>query len=259
MSTSQTTHQHVFQLLQEATQSDELAPPSVAVIAHIATCAECRGMLIVAAAALAGAGQAPASIGCADCQDQLAAYIDRELEAGTKAAIQDYPQVWWHLWLCPTCAEIYQLTTALAEATQAGILPPLPSEYAAPAPRPRSRNLRIQRIFLNYALPAHTPALGAIRGSRQQDTVLFADDEGSNPLTLSVQRQPDDNWRVSVRTATPLAAWLVLTLGDRSFRAYFNSQGEAIVDDVPDALLGAASGPDLVIGIEFDTADPSGD
>ncbi|MDQ2998921.1 MAG: hypothetical protein M3R61_17960 [Chloroflexota bacterium] len=259
MNTLQTTHQHVYQLLQEAIQSDNPAPPPAAVIAHIATCAECRGALVLFAAALAGTAQLPRPIDCADCQDQLAAYIDRELEAGTKAAIQDYPQIWWHLWICLTCAEIYRLTTALAEAMQAGTLPPLPLGRVAAAPRRMSRSLRLQRTFLNYALPAHTPALGAIRGGRQQDTVLFADDEGSYPLTLSVQRQPDDNWRVSVRAAMPLAAWLVLTLGDRSFRAHFDSQGEAILNDVPDDLLGATSGPDLVIGIEFDAADSAGD
>ena len=40
--------------------------------------------------------------------------------------------------------------------------------------------------------------------------------------------------------------------------ASFRAQGEAIVDGVPDDLLGAADGPDLVLGIELDAAESSG-
>jgi hypothetical protein len=111
------------------------------------------------------------------------------------------------------------------------------------------RIFRLSRSFLAYALPAPSPALGALRGRQQDSTVLFADEHEGNPLTLTVQRQFDTNWRMSVVVAAPISGWLVLTLGGSTFRARFDAHGQAVVSDVPDTLLSASDGPDLVVGI----------
>jgi len=116
-----------------------------------------------------------------------------------------------------------------------------------------SHRLHLKRSFLNYTLPRPIAALGPLRGRHHDNTVLVADDDEHNPLTLSVQRQPDNNWRVSVTFAPPLSGWLVLTLGDNAFRARFDAHGHAVVSDVPDALLGATDGPDLLLEIDPDS------
>lgn len=115
----------VRQLLHSVVQFGFLPALPEDAIDHIAACAECRGATLLLATTVAETSPLNA-IGCADCQEHLAAYIDQELEAGAKAAAKSYPQIWRHLWLCASCAETYQLTHALATATKAGDIPPPP-------------------------------------------------------------------------------------------------------------------------------------
>lgn len=58
----------------------------------------------------------PAEIDCDACDDDLAAFIDLEQEQHTRVAAHTYPQVWWHLWTCPACQDIYLLTRDAVEA-----------------------------------------------------------------------------------------------------------------------------------------------
>src|SRR5438093_847480 len=95
----------VRSFLQEAIQSKNPALPSPPWIAHIAGCALCRGALALLTAAVVERPAIPDPTNCAVCQEHLASYIDQEADTGVHAALQAYPQVWWHLWVCPACAE----------------------------------------------------------------------------------------------------------------------------------------------------------
>jgi hypothetical protein len=207
-------------------------------------------------AAVQGA-QPPTPISCEECQTRLAGWIDGELETGLATAAREDPAVWWHLWTCADCAEIYGLTRALAAATMSNELPP-PPLMPIPALQPRRllRSFQLSRAFLAYALPVPSASLGILRGV-DSGSVLVEDEDEGRRINLSVREQPDLNWRVSVTVAPPVAGWLLLTLGEQSFRARFDEKGLAVVVDVPAALLSEASGPDLRVAVELDEDDPA--
>jgi hypothetical protein len=49
------------------------------------------------------------AVTCDQCQDDLAAYIDLERDAGSVQAIRAHPHVWWHLLICSDCITTYQI------------------------------------------------------------------------------------------------------------------------------------------------------
>ncbi|MBK9714779.1 MAG: hypothetical protein IPO81_26260 [Kouleothrix sp.] len=239
--------------LQQISVTRDIVQPPSWLVEHAATCAACRGALALLAAELIAPLPSPFSIACAACQEGLAAYIDRELDENVAAALQAAPAVGWHLWICPDCAELYQLTRALAEATRAGTLGPLPIVTTAPLSVGRLLHaLRLSRSFLAYALPRPVPAIGFARGNTPGSTILVADEHAGHRINLSVEQQPDDAWQIMVAVVPPIEGSLVLSLGERTFRVPFDVHGQAIVRDVPDALLSAADGPELAVGIELD-------
>ena len=246
------TCERVRQMLLDAAKADEMRSPLVELAEHIVGCATCRGALSTMAAIIGIPGTTN-SIVCAACESDIAGYIECELDQGTRAAALAYPDVWRHLWLCPACTELYHLTRTLEAASRSGALPPMPSPSASPAtPAIFSHRVQLKRSFLNYTLPKPAAALGPVRGRDHGSTVLMADENENNPLTLSVQRQDEHSWRISVAIAIPISGWLVLTLGDHTYRARFDMQGKASVSDIPDTLLSATEGPDLMVGIEPD-------
>jgi hypothetical protein len=52
--------------------------------------------------------------------------------------------------------------------------------------------------------------------------------------------------------APPPSGWLLLTLGEKRFRARFDAQGTALVSDVPNTLLAADGGPDLDVALDIE-------
>ena len=56
----------------------------------------------------------------------------------------------------------------------------------------------------------------------------------------------------------PPIGLLVLRFGTDRFRARFNRQGYAVVDDIPFALLTAPEGPPLEVNIERDADEAPG-
>src|SRR6266496_2951635 len=84
--------------------------PTPAIQAHVAGCATCQTALLLLASAVMDT-PAPA-IDCESCRAHLPAFIEREDEDPARA-IQAFPHVWWHLWTCTACGEIYQMVRAL--------------------------------------------------------------------------------------------------------------------------------------------------
>jgi hypothetical protein len=197
---------------------------------------------------------------CQDCQDDLAAYIDCEQDNGTPAAVRAYPHVWWHLIICPECFTTYQMTRVLLDAERHGELAPLVDvvqpgrSTVVPLPRLLKR-LHIPRRFLSRTLAAQ-PLLGIMRGAGEEDTVLFDEAASGYTMTLSVQKQADARWRVTVGVAPPITGQVVLTFGTTVFRAPFDADGQAVIANVPADLLTGSDGPDMDLSIEPDTGEP---
>jgi hypothetical protein len=235
-----------------AAQADHPIQPAPPLQAHVAGCATCQGALLLLAAAALDV-PAPATIDCQCCLEDLPAFIERDLD-DTRAAARVYPQVWWHLWTCPECAETYRLAGALLAAERRGAITAPAARAVAPAPLPQPL-LHLVRDFLARALPPPARLARAMRGPNEGPVVLSSRALGAGrQLTLSVQEQPDGDWSVIVAVTPPQAGWLVLALGDTRFRTRFDAQGDAVVACVPAALLAATAGPDLVVGIEPDEA-----
>lgn len=227
-----------------------ILPPEL--VNHIAGCARCRGVLALVVVADVGGAYLPAPLSCEECQARLAGWIDRELETGLAAAVYEDRAIWWHLWTCTDCAEIYTFTRALVAATRANELSllPLPSASAF-QPRWVLHSFQLSRTFLAYAFPMSNPALGGLRGI-ETGSMLVEDVVQGYRINLTVCEEADQHWRVSVTTVPPVAGWLVLMFGEQSFRARFDAQGLAVIGGVPVALLSETNGPDLQVVVELD-------
>jgi hypothetical protein len=233
-------------------QAGHISESTLALRAHMSACPSCRAAL--ALITTLNLSSAPAPISCARCQEELAAFVDVEYKQGSRHALGVYPEVWWHLWICASCLEAYDITRALIDAEQRGELK-LPAIIAPPLPFERLIHLlRLTRQFLNVAIPA--PRIAVARGGEDGPLVIS---EGSAPggahFVLSVESQRKGNWKVAVRVMPAPAGQLVLTLGMAVFRARFDASGLASIADVPAALLTAVNGPDMVIDIASDDVD----
>ena len=240
------------QLLHRNQQAGKAVDSISDVREHISICPVCRVALALITAL--DLPSVPEPIRCQRCQEDLPDFIDVERAEGPGRALQVYPNVWWHLWSCATCLEVYAMAKALIDAEQHGEL-----KLPAIAPRPAERIvhvLRLTRQFLNIALP---PQLAPARGSSDGPLVIS---EGPAPggarFTISVEAQRRGNWRVAVQVTPAPAGELILTLGTAVFRARFDTSGRASVPDVPATLLTAVNGPDMVVDIAPDAVTGDG-
>lgn len=204
--------------------------------------------------------QRPAEeIDCAICCDQLAPFIDQEI-ADAQLAVRLYPQVWWHLWTCASCSELYELTRRLIDAERVGLLPPMPiprptlSLARAPRGSEPVPLFQLPRDFLSWAFagqPAR-PRAGVVED--EHEVVLFEDDITHGLLVHNVQMRvaqiPQQPWRMTITVSPPIAGWFSLTLDDIHRRIHFDPQGVAVIPDLPPDALRAAAGPDLIGHIE---------
>lgn len=215
--------------------------------AHLAECPVCQTALrLMQAFALASL---PETIECARCEEDLAAFVEREREEGASGAIRAFPHVWWHLWSCEDCLETYDMLRALVAAEGRGeIATPSPAASAPPRMRPV---LHLPRQFLRHVLPAPGSPFAVMRGGSEGPLLVSEGPiEPEHHMALTVEEQPDHNWTVAVHITPALAGALALTLGTAVFRAPIDEAGGAAFADVPAALLAATDGPDLVVSVE---------
>jgi hypothetical protein len=244
------------------TELDDLtahSAPSPALCAHVASCARCRGALLLLVADLLAAPLELAPLSCEQCQDDLAAYIDLERDEGTGAALRAYPQLWWHLWTCVDCAESYRMVLALHEAEANNILPPVPLSSLVGPSSPRRPALRMPAITLRRALlrGVLVPHFGASMGGHDEDAIIYeADDEGYE-IRTSVRRH-NGQWSVIVALDPPIVGAVVVAIGAARFRAQLDPHGQATIGPLPGELLASVDGPDMDIRIEPDGDEDSG-
>ncbi len=244
--------------IQEIILSKEPTSPDPLLAAHIARCQLCRGAFVLLAAKLVDLPSLAAPISCRQSEDDLAAFIEHELEEGSAAAIRTYPHVWWHVWTCEDCSETYRVTRSQLMRQQSHVqaISKVAAVPIASAPR-RAPMLHFPRHFLHQALAASIPARAATRGRGGQSYILAEQDHAGAEVTVRIQRQPDGEWQIDVIHQPPLIGSLVMTLGTNIYRARFNAQGRAIVHDLPFALLTAPDGPGLEVDIEPDAEQAS--
>jgi hypothetical protein len=239
--------------MREIVQPDKLILPTPALVAHVAGCPLCRGAFALLAAKAIDLPSLAGPITCRQCEEDLAAFIEHETEETSAAAIRTYPLVWWHLWTCEDCMETYRVTRSYLKVEQsqawAGVMGAVsqPSKPSHPGPI-----LQLPRQFLHLALASSFPAQGVTRSSTSPSYMLTEQERLDTYLKISVQRQGNGAWRVEVVHAPPPIGLLVLRFGTDRFRARFNHQGCAVVDDIPFALLTAPEGPPLEVDIERD-------
>jgi len=233
----------------QASAAGSLASPEL--VAHVADCAICQGALALTLAELTGVGQPAMRPGCERCLAELPEYVEANLE-DPAAAARALPTVWWHLWTCPSCAEVFLLTHDMVLAERAGLLAAPPRATPAAATLQRGRQLlTLAREFLNAVLPSVGPALVPARGADPVGLVV-ADEitDAGTRVTVSLWQQPDRHWRMDVALDPPAAGWLVATLGLQQRRAAFDTNGTATLSDIEATLLAAPTGPDLALRLE---------
>jgi hypothetical protein len=233
--------------------TSKLTLPNPVLVAHMADCPACRGAFALLAAEAVDLPSLGAPISCRQCEVELAAFVEQEVEEGSAAAIRTYPHVWWHLWTCEDCAQIYSATRSyfMTEQFRAGAsigaVLPLTMSTLKPV-------LELRHDFLYRALTS-IPTQLRTRGGTSQSYVLVEQDQPDLQLMVSVQRQVNGEWQIDVMHNPPPVGSLVLSLGTHHFRTRFNPQGRAVVHDVPSALLTGFEGPDLEVHIVFDTEE----
>lgn len=242
----------IRQWLLQAASTDGRMVPQPALCEHVAGCSLCRGALALVALGALGLPAIPEVNTEEHFVDDLAAFIDNEIEEGTLAAIRMYPHVWWHLWTCTECVEVYHITHSVLESEQAKKQHSLAVDpVQISSIWSRQRVLKLGRPALHRALAPSSPA-GVTRGNTGVSYVLAEEEFPEQYLTISVRRQPNNEWAVDVAVKPPPSGWLLLMLGSVQYRVRFNDQGNAVVPDVPYSLLTSPDGPDLEVGLELD-------
>jgi hypothetical protein len=228
------------------------APPPSELAAHVVGCSACRGLLAAVAADLLRVPSARGDLRCADCQEALDGYIDCARRHGFAAAVQRYPDVWWHLWVCVDCAEVYQLTNALVDAEEQVPMPiPLAVAPERRAWHARWPRLQLPRAFLHGVFAPYAALGGAWSGG--DDESLFAEEqlEGYH-IALHVRQRGVKHWGIGIAVTPPLSGWAVLSFGELRFRAPFDQHGQAVITEIPLELLIDRAGPDMLMTIEPD-------
>jgi hypothetical protein len=243
----------VLQWIHHAITNEQFEPPSDELCAYIAASDTCKGALALLLAEVLDAPRPTQSVSMQQCQDDLASYIDMEHAEGTRAALHEYPHVWWYLWTSPELAETYRMIRLLADAEQAGSLPPL----ALPAHQPMTRvvlpQLRVSGSFLQRTF-AGRQLLGMARGADHNTPMMVEEKTGGYMFHISVQPDDADMWNVIVTVTPPVAGCAVLTRGETTLEAALNEQGVAVIAAVPAALLTVTDDSDLVVRLRTEDA-----
>jgi hypothetical protein len=233
--------------------ADSGGEPPAELAAHVAGCAHCRGALTATLAAFY-APAAPEPLSCAACSALLPAYLDLEQAQGTPAAARRYPNVWWHLWVCPECAEQAHLVSMLLGAEAVGLIPAPPR--ARPQAIPPVPTLRFARAFLAELL-APQRELGTAWNGADGRMVIAEDALPGCRVVIAVRQRDATHCDLEIRVEPPVAGSIIVSFGATTFRAPLLAGTQAVVEALPAALLTDRAGPDLTIAIEREHGDQS--
>lgn len=238
--------------LQHTIETNQCTQPSEQLHEHVADCPHCRGALLTLAAGALQLPPPPETVDCGTCEADLSAFIELE-ELDPNRAAQTYPMVWWHLWTCAECAEVYRLTKVLVTAQQNNELAPLPIPSTSQSVLRKIQHetlefLRLTRNYLHRALPQPRQFAAVMRGEDTEPTMISSRKSTTNlPVVVSVQEQQNDLWTILVETSLPEQSQLSVVFDNTRYPAIFDAAHNAFVAEVPGALLTQEAGPDLVL------------
>lgn len=226
---------------------------------HAVSCSRCRSMLFLTHFELMGRPQPQYRfISCDVCQNDLAAYIDIMQDQGERAAAQLYPHVWWHLWTCEECLEIFEETLTLAQHFRFN--PIISFNNIIPAVTCKENAQIVPKTLI---LPRHIMAMtfnnirdrGSNRGESDELMLYEFEEFEDGPVSVDLVEihEQDCDLRVVLSSASQGRAQL--ELGEHCFEATFDAQGRATFSEVPIALLSNMDGPDLVFSLELEALD----
>lgn len=244
----------VYEWLTTHDNQPRSAIPPVELCDHIASCAACRALVLLLSTELLHAPLHITPISCEQCQHDLAVYADMVHDEGQQAGLREYPHVWWHLWVCADCAEIYHTLVTLQDAENAPediLAVPvhkhiLRTSQAVPAPRPFITAFSLPRVWLSRVLMSQ---LATPWGSSFDDTILHDEDHDEYRINV-VMRRDHDSWSIIVTVEPPLVGDIVLSIGNETFRQALRPDGTAIIDSLPSELLLDPTGPGIALVLE---------
>lgn len=222
-----------------------VAPPPE-LLAHVSSCRRCHAALLHLAGMQLGGPFVPDELDCDQCGDDLPAFIDVERDEGGLEALREYPDVWWHLWRCPDCVEVYRMVLTLQQAEAELRLPPLPLWSLVPQPQLELACVPQPELAHSFTLVPALPYARLPGGTATADPLHYAGRDAGYACEAHV-RQLCDQWYVQVTLAPPLGGTVVLQLDTAILRAPLNAQGHAALGPFPLELLpcDSASGLDL--------------
>lgn len=210
-------------------------PVDPAIVTHITACATCRGALLVLLADLIDVPPAPTTITCTQCAVDLAAYVDCELDLGLQTARETYPHVWWHLWLCLTCATTYQATRQLAQATRNGTLelPPLAGSRITPSTTVWYTTA-VPPMVLAQVQQSVASVWGPLRSTTPLDPqVVVCDHCNDHTIELTLQSHGPTRWDAFIQIDPPLVGTVHVAKDTYQRQVPLNDHGQAQITDVP--------------------------
>ncbi|MBP1467679.1 hypothetical protein EYB53_018335 [Candidatus Chloroploca sp. M-50] len=217
------------------------APPPVALVAHVQDCARCQTALLTFLAERIGI-PAPRDPSCATTEMDLPAMLDVERSEGAVAAARAFPDVWWHLWTCPLCAEVYHDTAVLMDATDAGVL-------TAPLPQAHQPTLRLSHTFLANVFAPQLAAGAAWNSATPELQLVAEEDVPEGRISLSVGAHDVDQWCLEVRVHPPHPGTVLVGLGEQVFVQALRDDQVALLTHLPLATLTDPDGPELAIAL----------
>ncbi|RRR66566.1 MAG: hypothetical protein EI684_20555 [Candidatus Viridilinea halotolerans] len=219
-------------------QHDEHLPPAP-LVSHVEQCHVCQTALL---ALVSGklAMPLPQNLLCDAVAGDLPAMLELERSDGAAAAARAYPDLWWHLWTCPSCAEIYHATALLLTATDEGLLP-------FPLPQVDQPLLRLTRPFLT-AVFAPQLAAGATWQSSAPSRQLLAEEElPDGRISLYVGAEDAHHWYLELHMHPPRSGTLLLALGEEIYSVPLLQQYTAQISALPLTFLYNRDGAELVV------------
>jgi hypothetical protein len=234
----------------KALESQNLGYLSPALYRHLSACSRCHdGMLLLMSGLEPRLCRYGAGYSCEQCQADLAAFIELELDNPAQAAAT-YPHVWRHLWICWACARTYEYTHTLLAAERSGwLVSPQLVTAAAQRSAPIIRRVRLTRQILALAIPRR---VGTVTRGSDDDYVLFdalEEQPERRHLTIAVQAQANSVWRMVVTAIPPPRGVLVLSSGALQLAAPFDSRGQVSIGDIPADVLLDPDAPDIMVDI----------
>ncbi len=244
--------QDVQEWLARRNSAEISLPPSLELCEHVVNCASCRAFLLLLMTELFDIPLSIRPISCSQCQQDLAAYIDIVRHEGQQAAISEYAHVWWHLWFCTDCAEMYHMVTTLQGFEKTAVAAPLAAlkQNIASQPRKKTRPViaafTLPRVWFARML---LPQMSTTWGSYDDDTIIHDEDHEEHRINVVMRRQ-HELWTMIVTVDPPLLGDIVLTIGTQTFRQTLRPDGTAMIDSLPSELLFDTAGPGIALVLE---------